>query len=159
MIMEFFADTIHRFKFDISKFKSSDYFAHMTKILAKIGITGINSNEIRDANVSYNALNRWITTLYPENTDMHKVIKPDSSLKGKLVKIEDLRKNIKESLDNQPMLKYIVCSHDTTGDLRQLTSDNPLAGFRNSYYHGNNSWSSKMSDTESFRKIASKMVL
>lgn len=162
MIMEFFADTIHRFQFDITKFKSSDYFAHMTKILAKISITGINSNEIRDANVSYNALNRWIEKFYDNstnNTDMKKVIKPDTSLKGKLVKIEDLRKSIKDALDNQPMLKYIVCSHEVGGNLRELTSENPLSGFRNSYYHGANSWSYRMNDTESFKKLVSKTIV
>ena len=159
MIMEFFADTIHRFQFDINKFKAKDYFAHMTKILAKIGITGINSNEIRDANVSYNALNRWIAKLYEDDTDMKKVIKPDSSLKGKLVKIDDMRKSIKDALDNQPMLKYIVCSHEVGGNLRELTSENPLSGFRNSYYNNASSWNYKMNDTESFKKLVSKTIV
>lgn len=159
MIMEFFADTIHRFQFDINKFKAKDYFAHMTKILAKIGITGINSNEIRDSNVSYNALNRWIGKLYEFDTDMRRVIKPDSSLKGKLVKIDDMRKSIKDALDSQPMLKYIVCSHEVGGNLRELTSENPLSGFRNSYYNNANSWNYKMSDTESFKKLVSKTIV
>ena len=159
MIMEFFAETIHRHKFDITKFKQSDYFAHMTKILSKIGINGINSNEIRDANVSYLQLNHWIKKLYPEDTSIHKTIKPDGSLKDKLVKIEELRKSVKEALDNQPMLKYIVCSHEVGGNLRELTNDNPLSSFRNSYYHGHNTWNYKMNDTESFKKIAGKMVL
>jgi hypothetical protein len=159
MIMEFFADTIHRNKFDIAKFKQSDYFAHMTKILNKIGINGINSNEIRDANVAYLHLNRWVKELYSDDTSIQKAIKPDGSLKDKLIKIDELRKQIKEALDNQPMLKYIVCSHEVNGNLRELTNDNPLSAFRSTYYHGPNSWSYKMNDTESFRKLVSKTIV
>jgi hypothetical protein len=159
MIMEFFAETIHRSKFDIAKFKQADYFAHMTKILNKIGINGINSNEIRDANVAYLHLNRWIKELYPTNSSMEKTIKPDGSLKDKLVKIDELRKQIKDALDNQPMLKYIVCSHEVNGNLRELTNDNPLSAFRSTYYHGPNSWSYKMNDTESFRQLVSKTIV
>ena len=159
MVMEFFADTIHRHKFDISKFKQVDYFAHLTKILNKIGINGINSNEIRDANVSYLNLNRWIKSLYPTDSSMLKTIKPDGSLKDKLVKIDELRKQIKDALDSQPMLKYIVCSHGGNSNLRELTSDNPLSAFRNSYYHGANSWTYKMNDTESFKKLVSKTIV
>ena len=159
MIMEFFADTIHRVKFDITKFKQADYFAHLTKILNKIGINGINSNEIRNANVSYIQLSSWIQTFYPDDSSMKKTIKPDDSLKDKLVKIDELRKQIKDALDKQPMLKYIVCSNEVNGNLRELTSDNPLSAFRNNYYHGSNSWNHRMNDTESFRKLVSKTIV
>lgn len=159
MIMEFFADTIHRVKFDIAKFKQSDYFAHLTKILDKIGINGINSNEIRDANIAYIQLNNWIKAFYPDDSSMKKTIKPDDSLKDKLVKIDELRKQIKDALDKQPMLKYIVCSNEVNGNLRELTSDNPLSAFRNNYYHSSNSWNHRMNDTESFRKLVSKTIV
>lgn len=159
MVMEFFADTIHRVKFDIAKFKQADYFAHLTKILNKIGINGINSNEIRDANVAYIHLTNWIKVLYPEGASMQKTIKPDGALRDKLVKIDDLRKQIKDALDKQPMLKYIVCSHEVNGNLRELINDNPLSAFRNNYYHGNNSWNYKMNDTESFRKLVSQAIV
>lgn len=159
MIMEFFADTIHRVKFDIAKFNQTDYFAHLTKILNKIGINGINSSEIRDANVAYHHLTRWIKELYPTDSLMQRTIKPDDSLKCKLFKIDDLRKEIKDELDKQPMLKYIVCSHEVNGNLRELTNDNPLSAFRNNYYSSPNSWNYKMNDTESFRKLVSQVIV
>lgn len=147
MIMEFLGHTIYTTQFDISKFKATDYFAHMTKILHKIGINGINSKDIRNANVLYQNLTTCVTKLYPDNKDMLKVISSDFSLKDKISSIDDLRKEIKESLDKQPMLKYIVCSLDTSGNLRELSNNNPLSSTSSrGYYHKKTGWSAKMDD-------------
>lgn len=147
MIMEFFGHTIYCSQFDIKKFKNVDYFAHMTRILHKIGINGINSKDIRTANIQYQTLSHWVTRLYPENKQMLKVIDNDYSLKDKIPSIDSLRKQIKDGLDKQPMLKYIVCSVDTSGNLRELTNDNPLnALMQRGYYGRRTSWGSKMDD-------------
>jgi len=159
MVMEFFAVTISKSPFDLGKFKQVDYFAHITKILHGMGINGINSKDIRSANIAYNKLSYWITKLYPSNNDMLKTIKSDSSLQNKLSNVNDLRKEIKETLDKQPMLKYIVCSTDSRGNLRELKADNPLAVLNDSgYYRRNGVWSSKLDDVESFRKAVSDSI-
>jgi hypothetical protein len=160
MAIEFFANTIHKTGFDIAKFKQADYFAHMTKILHNMGINGLNSKDIRNANVSYNRLVYWIKNLYINRDDMLKSIKPDDSLKGKLPSITDLRKEIKESLDKQPILKYIVCSGDSQGNLRDLKSNNPLNAIlsRNYYGRSDSAWSGKLDDVESFRQSVSDSI-
>jgi len=158
MIMEFFAVTISKNTFDLIKFKQVDYFAHITKILHGIDINGINSKDIRSANIAYNRLSYWITKLYPGNNDMLKTIKSDDSLQNKLSNVNDLRKQIKESLDKQPMLKYIVCSSDK-GNLRELKAENPLSALNDGgYYRRNGGWSAKLDDVESFRKAVSDSI-
>ena len=161
MIMEFFAHTINTYNFDIKKFKASDYFAHMTKILHNIGINGINSKDIRNANVSYNSAKLWIKKLYPTDDSMLKTIKPDFTLKSKLTKVETLRKEIKEALDSQPMLKYIVCSANTNANLRELDGNDPLKATRdNSYYYARtNSWSKSVGDVDLFKKLVSSSIV
>ena len=161
MIMEFFAHTINAHSFDIKKFKASDYFAHITKILHDIGINGINSKDIRNANVSYNSAKYWIKKLYPTDESMLKTIKPDFTLKSKLASVTILRKNIKEALDNQPMLKYIVCSANTNANLRELDGNDPLKATRdNSYYYArSNSWSKSVGDVDLFKKLVSGSIV
>jgi hypothetical protein len=153
MIMEFFGHTIYSSQFDIRKFKTVDYFTHMTKILHKIGINGINSKDIRTANLQYQTLLYWVARLYPENKQILKVIDNDYSLKDKISSIDNLRKQIKETLDKQPMLKYIVCSVDTSGNLRELTNDNPLNAIMSRGYYGRrSSWGSKF-DEQSIEQL------
>ncbi len=145
--------TIYSSQFDIRKFKTVDYFAHMTKILHKIGINGINSKDIRTANLQYQTLLYWVARLYPENKQILKVIDNDYSLKDKISSIDNLRKKIKETLDKQPMLKYIVCSVDTSGNLRELTNDNPLNAIMSRGYYGRrSSWGSKF-DEQSIEQL------
>lgn len=147
MMIEFFGNTIYSSQFDIKKFKATDYFAHMTKILHKIGINGINSKDIRNAHVLYQIMTSWVKRLYPEDATMLKVIEIDDSLKNKLPTMENLRKQIKESLDKQPMMKYIVCSVDTSGNLRELSNDNPLSSVTSrGYYSRRTTWSSKFDE-------------
>lgn len=153
MIMEFFGHTIYSNQFDIKKFKATDYFAHMTKILHKIGINGINSKDIRNANVLYQIMTNWVKRLYPDDATMLKVIQSDNSLKNKLPTMDNLRKQIKESLDKQPMMKYIVCSVDTSGNLRELNNDNPLSSVMSRGYYGRRTnWSSKF-DEQSIERL------
>jgi hypothetical protein len=160
MIMEFFAVTINKSPFDLVKFKQVDYFAHITKILHGMGIDGINSKDIRSANIAYNKLSYWITKLYPGNNDILKTIKSDDSLQHKLSDVNSLRKEIKETLDKQPMLKYIVCNRDSKGNLRELKAENPLSALNDDgYYRRNGGWSEKLDDVESFRKLVSKTII
>jgi hypothetical protein len=163
MIMEFFAHTINTYRFDIKKFKATDYFDHITKILNNIGIGSINSKDIRNANVVYNSMMFWVKKLYPKNDSMLHTIKPDLSLRSKLTKIEVLRKEIKEALDTQPMLKYIVCSTNSNANLRELDSDDPLKtiGGNTSYYYANrtSSWTKSVGNVDLFKKLVSDCIV
>jgi hypothetical protein len=163
MTLEFFADTIFRSSFDIQKFKAADYFVHITKLLHNVGLNGINSKDIRQNNILYNSLIRWVATLYGssnEQESMTKLIKADYSLKDKLPKVDELRNSIKEVLDKQPMLKYIVCSQDCRGDLRELRSTNPLSfGSGNSYYSKKSSWSTKFDNVDKFKELIGNSII
>jgi hypothetical protein len=151
--MEFFAHTIRLNQFDIKKLSSKDYFAKVTQILSDIGLNGIDSNEIRSANVTLNNLVAYIKSLYPEDKDMVKIVRSESSLKDKLPKIDVLRKNIKDELDKQPMLKYIVGSVETTGNLRELNDENPIKNLgSNNYYSRKSGWIVKL-DGDSLEKL------
>ena len=45
------------------------------------------------------------------------------------------------------MLKYIVCSVDASGNLRELSNNNPLSALMSrGYYSRRSSWSSKLDD-------------
>jgi hypothetical protein len=161
MIYEFLSETIHRSTFDIKKFKSTDYFAHMTQILSDSGLNGIDSNNIRKANTAYASVRDCISRLYDktEVASIIKDIKSDTSLNDKLPKIVDLRKDIKNALDSQPVLKYIVCMQDERCDVRSLTSGSPIIDTNRSYYSRQDTWSSKIDNVELFKELLSKSLV
>ena len=162
MAMEFFADTVHRNSFDIKKFKQADYFAHITKVLHSMGINGVNSKDIRTANNLYHSVLKWVKAFYPTTHEhISKTVKPDTRLKDKLGKIDDLRKQIKDALDKQPMLKYIVASHADKTDLRSLTGDNPITAILTDNYYTNRSksWYGKMDDVEKLRQSVGQTIV
>ena len=154
MILEFFADTIHRNEFDISKFKKDDYYGHMTKLLSDFGINGLDSAKIKDANVIYNQINRIIDSIYENDkvSQFKKIFKKaDSDNEYVAPKIADLRKTIKVELDNNPMFKYIMCVTPVSGNLRELKNINPLKqndANRGYYYRDNNGWFTTIGDVD-----------
>ena len=157
MTLEFFADTIHRSEFDISKFKKDDYYGHMTKLLSDFGINGLDSAKIKDANVIYNQINRIIDSIYENDkvSQYKKIFKKADSDNGYIApKIADLRKTIKVELDSNPMLKYIMCVTPVSGDLRELKNINPLKqndANRGYYYRDNNGWFTTIGDVNMLR--------
>lgn len=154
MIMEFFTDTIHRFKYDIPKFKQDEYHSHMNSILADIGIDNINSQSIRETNVEYNSLLNTIKNrVYKFNSDEYiDLIKTSSKASHKLPRASDIRKNIKEAIDSNPMVKYIMGTHQVSGSIRDLSNKNPISTLdsrSNYHYHnGGKDWFTQM-DTDS----------
>jgi len=152
MILEFFADTIHRNEFDIAKFKKDDYYGHMTKLLSDFGINGLDSAKIKDTNVIYNQINRIVESIYDKDkvSQYQKIFKKaDSDNEYVAPKIADLRKMIKVELDSNPMFKYIMCVTQVSGNLRELKNINPLKqndSNRGYYYRDNNGWFTTISD-------------
>jgi hypothetical protein len=155
MILEFFAHTVHDSKFAITRFNETDYLNHMTKLLSDLGIKDVDSNQIRNGNVAYNYLLQTIENrLYGGDKatlaiEYAKIIKTEVSEKYTLPKISEIRENIKAEVDKNPMLKYILGSHQVSGNLRELkTNKNPINQLdeRNSYYNNNGKdWFSQMS--------------
>jgi hypothetical protein len=151
MIVEFFADTIHHENFDIPKFKKDDYYAHMTKLLHDFGINGLDSVKIKEANILYNQINAMLLSIYDSEvvSEYQKIFKPSTSGQYDCPKIADLRKNIKAEVDNNPMMKYIMCIHPVSGNLRELRNTNPLKQLDAEHYYGHRSderWLNKMDD-------------
>jgi hypothetical protein len=164
MILEFFADTIHRSDFDISKFKKDDYYGHMTKLLSDFGINGLDSVKIKDANVIYNQINRIIDSIYEnDKVSQYKKIfkKADSDNDYVAPKIADLRKTIKAELDNNPMFKYIMCVTPVSGNLRELKNINPLKqndANRGYYYRDNNGWFTTIGDVDMLKSQFGQII-
>jgi hypothetical protein len=149
MILEFFADTVHRPNFDISKFKQSEYFDHITGLLTKIGIKNIDSKEIRNTNVAYNQLvNMLMNKLYVSNhKDYIDLIKTKLNDKYDMPKIDNIRETIKNEVDKNPMLKYIFCTNQNSGNLRELKDQNPiLQAEGGSHYSRNRGWFNQMNN-------------
>jgi len=157
MILEFFAETIHRNEFDIRKFKKEDYYAHMTKLLSDFGINGLDSNKIKDANVIYNNIHKILKELYSEDmlSQYTSILKIENSEKDYAApKIADLRKNIKAELDNNPIFKYILCVRPVSGNIRELRNTNPLKqldDYKDYYRNNNDSWLTKIDDVDSLK--------
>lgn len=154
LVMDYFNHTVHMNKYDISAFKSEDYFKHINDLLGDIGISTINSKTIRSTNIEYNTLISVLTSMYESsaNTDAYtKLFKSDTNkTKHGLNKLSDLRKMVKTEIDNNPMVKYIMGTHRVTGQLRELNNKNPISNLSksNSHYYGNNNdWLSQINDT------------
>lgn len=145
MIMQFFAYTVHKEQFDIGRFTQANYFGHMTKILDDAGIKNVDSQAVRNSQVAYNRLSDLIANrLYKGNRTVASkyldIIKSNESDKISLPRISTIRENIKAEVDKNPMLKYILGSHQVRGVLTDLASGkNPINQLdeRNTYYNNN----------------------
>jgi hypothetical protein len=164
MIMEFFADTIHRSSYDLIKFKQNDYYAHMAKILTNIGVNGLDIKKIKNTNLLFNIMNSLLEFWYDKDrtTDEYKkfiTTKSDSSKQYSLSNIKDLRKSIKTALDSNPLLKYIMCVQSVDGNLRNLKEMNPLrqVSSRGHWYGNESCWFNTMDNVDLFKDQVSKV--
>ena len=174
MIMEFFADTIHREKFDMSRFSQTDYYGLITRLLSDIGINGLNSKEIKTMNVAYNTLSHMLTTFYNRYDDngtlddkdkYMNLIKVDAGDIYKMPSMDSIRNTLKVEIDKNPVLKYIIASVSVDGNLRELSKNpNPLKQIEGNgrYRHYGNSgretWYQKLDDVESFKQQLSSTI-
>ncbi|NDB60372.1 hypothetical protein EB001_18270 [bacterium] len=164
MIVEFFADTMHRNGFDIPKFKAEDYYGHMTKLLSDFGINGLDSAKIKSANVMYLMIGNMLDSFYgsENNSNYKKIFKNESKESFKCPSMKELRNSIKNELDNNPLLKYIVCVKGVSGNLRELQNSNPIKQLDDDrhYYYRNNSdrWMVQMNDVDMFKSQVSKVI-
>ena len=167
MVLEFFADTVHRSNFDIGRFAATDYFGHMTKLLNNIGINGLDSKKIKETNVYYLQLTSLITAIYrTDNDDISKeylkLLKQDGEESYKIPSIKQIRSDIKNELDKNPLLKYIITVKPISGDLRGLQKDNnPLKQLDDRHrYHWDKTdrWYSSLNDVDAFRKQVSSII-
>jgi hypothetical protein len=55
------------------------------------------------------------------------------SVVDNLPKMSDIRKTLKVEVDKSPILKYIVGSNANDGNIRRISSSNPLKTFDDSY--------------------------
>ena len=166
LVIEFFTDTVHRSSFDIKRFKQVDYFGHITKLLNNLGINGIDSQKLRNSNVAYNCLVHHIDhRLYGFDPAVSKkmldIIKPDISKKHSLRSMNDVRKDIKSELDNNPVLKYIVGSRAVSGNIRELSGSNePIKQHDDRHYYSGTTktWLTTLNDVEAFRQQIGSLV-
>jgi hypothetical protein len=63
--------------------------------------------------------------------------------------MSELRKNLKDEVDRVPMFKYIVGANENNGNIRSITSQNPIRAFDNGY-RGKPEWTNKI-DTDGLR--------
>jgi len=170
MLMEFFANTVHDSNFRIERFSQSDYFSHISKLMDKANIRSVDSKDIRKASLAYNVLTSLISrSLYTgSNSDKAetylKIIKGESKESFKLPAISKIRESVRTELDKNPMLKYILGSHQVTGVLADLRAKkNPINQLdeRHSYYNNDGKdWIMQMSqdNIDLFRIQLSSLV-
>lgn len=139
LVMEFFADTMHRATFDLKRFSQTEYFDHINSLLKDRGIDNLDSKELKKKNVQYNTLINIQNQMFDHSDDIEgytKLFKCETKVtKHKLAKVADLKKILKVEVDKNPMLKYIMGSNQNNGSLRDLDSkNNPISQFADNYY-------------------------
>jgi hypothetical protein len=150
LVMEFFADTMHRPTFDLKRFSQTEYFDHINSLLKDRGIDNLDSKELKKKNVQYNTLINIQHQMFDHSDDVEtytKLFKSETKVtKHKLAKVADLKKILKVEVDKNPMLKYIMGSNQHNGNLRDLDSkNNPISQFADSYYgKRNTAWVESM---------------
>ncbi len=150
LVMEFFADTMHRPTFDLKRFSQTEYFDHINSLLKDRGIDNLDSKELKKKNVQYNTLINIQHQMFDHSDDVEtytKLFKSETKVtKHKLAKVADLKKILKVEVDKNPMLKYIMGSNQHNGNLRDLDSkNNPISQFADSYYgKKNTAWVESM---------------
>lgn len=152
LLIEFFADTINHEEFNIKRFDKNEYFTRIATILAQYGINGLDPSKIRSNYTALKHLNHRLTNIYGEE---HNPIsnslsnKTDAKIVSQLPKMSELRKNLKDEVDKVPMLKYIVGVTENNGNIRSITSHNPIRAFDNGY-RGKPEWTTKI-DVDALR--------
>jgi hypothetical protein len=163
-MIEFFAESIHNSDGRFAKSKKEDYYAHIATILSKYNINGIDSANIRNAHQSLMNIRHNISKLYSDDNNivsqsLEKDNEKSMDIAG-LPKIDNIRKNLKEAVDNSPMLKYIVGSNHNA-NYSQLKSNNPLKIFDTDGYYSKPAWFTSMGDEsniESFRITLGNLI-
>ena len=125
-----------------------DYYAHINGLLNGIGIDSVDAENIKKTNVAYIHLTNLIINRLYVNTDSKEytdLIVSKNNTKYNLPKATELRKTMKEEVDNNPMLKYIMATVSVKSGIRNLTSKNPIFNSTDSYNRSND-WACKMSD-------------
>jgi len=151
ILTEFFANTVHITTFNISRFNQTEYLSHISKLMKEAGIENIDGKDIHNANLAYNTLTRMIShNLY--NGQVAKIesyleiIRGTSTQDIKTWKISEIREKIKAEVDKNPMLKYIMGTHQVSGDLRDLKSNqNPIIEDHSYYGNQGKDWIQQMS--------------
>ncbi len=159
LLLEFFADTINHEQFNIKRFDKNEYFVKMTTLLAQYGINGLDPSKIRSNYIGLKHLHHRLTSIYgEENNPISKSLssKSDSKIVSQLPKMSELRKNLKDEVDKVPMLKYIVGVSENNGDIRHITSHNPIRTF-DSGYRGKPDWTNKI-DADALRTSLGSLI-
>jgi len=139
LLIEFFAVTIHRVTFDIPRLNKDEYFAKIATILARYNLNGIDPDKIRESHISLNSMNSTLNNLYDDEQNTNPITESlnKTSTVGSVVdnlpKMSDIRKTLKVEVDKSPILKYIVGSNANDGNIRRISSSNPLKTFDDSY--------------------------
>jgi len=164
ILIEFFADTIHRNGYDLVKFKQTDYYTHIAKLLTNIGINGLDVKKIKNINLLFNTMSSLLDSWYKKHivSDYKKLIttKTDNSQQYSLPSMKNMRITIKTTLDTNPLLKYIMCVKTVDGNLRSLNDVNPLKQLDNDrgyWYRSQNNWFNSMDDVNLFKDQVSKI--
>jgi hypothetical protein len=149
LVMEFFAETVHHHTYNINGFKKSDYYDHMNKLFADIGIDSVDAELVKKTNVAFNQLNNWLKhTLYRDGSgdNWAKLISSDNKSSHSLPKASELRKIIKEQVDSNPTIKYIMATTPNRIGIRNITSKNPITNSTDNYSR-DNTWIVSMDDS------------
>lgn len=136
LVMEFFAETVHHHAYNINGFKKSDYYDHMNRLFKDIGIDSVDAELVKKTNVAFNQLNNLLKhTLYRDGSGdkWTKLISSDNKSKHSLPKASELRKIIKEQVDNNPTIKYIMATSPNRVGIRNITSKNPITNSTDNY--------------------------
>jgi hypothetical protein len=86
--------------------------------------------------------------------------KGSSDIISKLPQMNDIRKNLKAEVDKVPMLKYIIGSVTNNGNIRNITSSNPLK-IHDSGYGGKQDWFNSLggeTGIESFKQTLGSLI-
>jgi hypothetical protein len=163
LVMEFFAETVHNHVYNIDGFKKSDYYDHMNRLFKDIGIDSVDAELVKKTNVAFNQLNSLLkNTLYRDGSDdkWTKLISSDNKTKHSLPKASELRKIIKEQVDNNPIIKYIMATTPNRVGIRNITSKNPITNSADNYNNRLDGWVINMDDSmiELFKVQLSSLI-
>ena len=165
LIVKFFSETVHEVHFCIRRFNEKDYLDHMNNLLSKIGVSNFDSKSIRASTIQFNLIkNHIMNYLYSSNhEEFTKILNGSSSKDWDLPKVSTIRENVKAEVDKNPMIKYIMASHEVSGNLNDLGANkNMVSQFADSrnHYYNKDTWLSKMDDNSAllFRTQLSSLI-
>jgi hypothetical protein len=109
LLYDFFTNQAHKISYDICRFKEKEYYTHIEELIKKYCTEDLDSTSFKHNTQYINRLDQFIHKMYNKRISLFVGVDTTSdSLAVNLKSVSDIQKSLKQALDRNPLMKYIM---------------------------------------------------